>query len=346
MTSRIYNAVDLFSGMGGLSLGLEKAGFKVLAAVECETLAAAAYKLNHTSTRLYQRDVREISPRSLLRQIGLRRGELDLLAGCPPCQGFSSMRTLNGARRVLDHRNDLVITFGEYVRALLPKTVLMENVPGLVGDARLEDLVELLRTLGYKTPTVGVLDAAQYGVPQRRRRALLMASRFSVVSFPTPTRRTRTVRETICDLPLPGRSGDPAHDRIPRHSDDVLSIIREIPHDGGSRLDLGPDRQLPCHRRMTGFKDVYGRMRWDDVAPTITSGCVNPSKGRFIHPDQNRSITLREAALLQSFPRRYKIPLVRGLNPAAVLVGNAFPPEFAKRQALALKKTLRDRSDG
>ena len=113
-----------------------------------------------------------------------------------------------------------------------------------------------------------------------------------------------------------------------QHSEKVADLIREIPCDGGSRTDLGADRQLPCHKRMQGFRDIYGRMSWDDVAPTITGGCINPSKGRFLHPDQDRAITLREAALLQSFPRSYIVPMVRGLNPAAVLVGNAFPPEF------------------
>jgi len=254
------------------------------------------------------------------------------------------LRTLQGSRNVEDERNDLVETFGQFVQAILPRAVLMENVPGLADDQRLTDLVQLLNRLGYGDPAVGILDAALYAVPQRRRRMLLMASRLGPVTFPEPVRAKRTVRDAIGRLPLPGRSGDPAHDRAPHHDEKVMELIRAIPHDGGSRIDLGADRQLPCHRRMQGFRDVYGRMTWDDVAPTITSGCINPSKGRFLHPDQDRAITLREAAMLQSFPGSYVVPLVRGLNPAAVLIGNAFPPEFARRQALQLGELLTKRA--
>ena len=337
---RSFLAIDLFSGIGGLSLGLKRAGFTVIAAIELETLAAAAYKINHPKTRLFNLDIRDVQPRRFMNLLGISRGDLDLLAGCPPCQGFSSMRTLNGARENDDDRNDLVTTFGDFVAAFRPKTVLMENVPGLAVDDRMSDLLARIKRLGYASPTVGVLDAAEYGVPQRRRRSLLMASKFSSVPFPKPAKRQRTVREAISGLPVPGRSGDPAHDRLPLHADSVMEIIKAIPPNGGSRLDLGPEYQLACHKGFRGFHDVYGRMKWDDVAPTITSGCVNPSKGRFIHPQQNRSISLREAALLQSFPMNYVIPLARGLNPAAVLIGNAFPPEFAKRQASALRKSI------
>jgi len=113
-----------------------------------------------------------------------------------------------------------------------------------------------------------------------------------------------------------------------------------IPKDGGSRSDLGLERQLACHRRCDGFKDVYGRMKWDDVAPTITSGCINPSKGRFLHPEQDRAITLREAALLQGFDMSYRFPIHRGRYPLAELIGNAIPAEFVRRQAAVLRQRL------
>jgi DNA (cytosine-5)-methyltransferase 1 len=333
-------AVDLFSGIGGLSLGLARAGFTVVGAVERDALAAAAYAVNHPRTRLVQLDIRCLTPRRFMSILGFRKGDLDLLAGCPPCQGFSSLRTLKGSRKIVDDRNDLVDNFGDFIEALFPRTILMENVPGLVSDRRLFALIKRLKKIGYADLTVGVLDAADYGVPQRRRRMLFMASRIGPVTFPAPVRRRRTVRETIGDLPLPGRSGDPAHDRTCHHSEKVQELIRDIPSDGGSRADLGEDRQLSCHKRTHGFHDIYGRMAWDDVAPTITTGCINPSKGRFLHPEQNRAITVREAALLQTFPRNYVVPMTRGLNPAATLIGNAFPPEFAKRQAIQLRALL------
>ena len=118
------------------------------------------------------------------------------------------------------------------------------------------------------------------------------------------------------------------------------TLIRLIPKDGGSRLDLGRQRQLGCHRRCDGFKDVYGRMAWDDVSPTVTGGCVNPSKGRFLHPTKNRCVTLREAALLQSFPPTYRFSLRRGKFPAAQMIGNALPPEFIRRHAKQVGKHL------
>ena len=136
-------AIDLFSGLGGLSLGLRRAGFTVIAAVEREPLAAAAYAINHPNTRLIQLDIRILTPRHLMQTVGLRKGELDLLAGCPPCQGFSSLRTLQGSRNVKDERNDLVGTFGDFVQAILPRAVLMENVPGLLDDDRFKKLIAL-----------------------------------------------------------------------------------------------------------------------------------------------------------------------------------------------------------
>ena len=141
-------AIDLFSGLGGLSLGLRQAGFTVIGAVEREPLAAAAYAINHPNTRLIQLDIRLLTPRHLMRTLGLRKGELDLLAGCPPCQGFSSMRTLKGSRDVEDERNDLVETFGDFVQAILPRTVLMENVPGLVEDGRFTKADPASKTTG------------------------------------------------------------------------------------------------------------------------------------------------------------------------------------------------------
>jgi DNA (cytosine-5)-methyltransferase 1 len=116
----------------------------------------------------------------------------------------------------------------------------------------------------------------------------------------------------------------------------IEKLIKAIPKDGGSRTDLGEEWQLECHKKSDGFKDVYGRMAWDSLSPTITGGCVNPSKGRFLHPTENRAITLREAALLQTFPKNYRFPLSRGKFPAALLIGNALPPEFIRRHAEAL----------
>lgn len=339
-------AIDLFCGAGGLTEGLKLAGFRVLGAVDNDPLAVAAFRSNHPSTKVWERDVIEITAAEVMRRLDLRRGELDLLAGCPPCQGFSSVRTLNGSRSVRDSRNNLVQEFGRLVRGLLPKTVMMENVPGLAKDHRLKTLLRELADLGY-FHRVEVLNAADYGVPQRRRRMILVAGRYlrkGVPSLGSGSGGRATVRSSIGHLGPPGLSGDPLHDVGESRSETVRALIMRIPKDGGSRIAAGQSWQLECHKNCDGFKDVYGRMAWDQPAPTITGGCVNPSKGRFLHPEQNRSITLREAALLQGFRPDYNFPLDRGKFAAAGLIGNALPPGFVRPHAEALKLYVRGES--
>lgn len=265
----------------------------------------------------------------------LKRGQLDLLAGCPPCQGFSSMTTLNGREKSTDPRNDLVLQFLRFVRGLRPKAVMIENVPGIAVDPRMQTVITALESLGYRCKHK-ILDAAAYGVPQRRRRFILLAGRRHPIRFGHRTRRVRTVKEAFAKLGRHAKS-DPLQRIRESRSEKVRLLIRAIPRDGGSRRDAGTDRQLECHRRCDGFKDVYGRMAWQSVAPTITSGCCNPSKGRFLHPTRNRSVTLREAALLQSFPPSYYFSLRRGKFPAAEMIGNALPPEFVRRHARSVR---------
>jgi DNA (cytosine-5)-methyltransferase 1 len=216
---------------------------------------------------------------------------------------------------------------------------MLENVPALASDWRLTRLTRTLQSLGYRV-TTSVLDASYFGVPQRRKRMILVAGRGRSISLARESARSRTVRDTIGGLPAPGATGDPLHDLPERRAAKVIQIITRIPKDGGSRTDLDPDAQLVCHTKCNGFYDVYGRMAWNDVAPTITSGCVNPSKGRFLHPEQNRAITLREAALLQGFPLGFEFSLRRGKYLAAGMIGNALPPEFVKRHAIEIRKAV------
>lgn len=337
---RRLTAVDLFSGCGGLSLGLKRAGFDVLAAIDNDPLANETYFANHPDTLLLQADISDVSASRLMQRLKLDRRELDLLAGCPPCQGFSSLRTLNGQRRVREPMNDLVFQFLRFVRVLRPKMIMMENVPGLARNKRLAKFCAVLSSLGYHW-TYDVLDAADFGVPQRRRRMILLASLEGPIPFAPKSRILRTVRKAIARIGKPGQSGDPLHDHPAQRSPDVQALIRRIPKNGGGRTALPKRDQLPCHQRIEGFNDIYGRMAWDRPAPTITGGCINPSKGRFLHPSQNRAITLREAALLQGFPRRYFFSLSNGTYPAAQMIGNAFPPAFATKHARQAAKHLR-----
>jgi DNA (cytosine-5)-methyltransferase 1 len=290
--------------------------------------------------QMWHRDIRKVTAPQVFEALGLKRGELDLLAGCPPCQGFSAMRRLNGRRRVRDEQNDLVFELLRLVRGLRPKAVMMENVPGLADNARLAKLKAALRRLGYIV-SAEVKDARHYGVPQRRRRLILLAGRGVAIPFAAHARRVRTVRETFAKLSKRRAKYDTLHNIAELRSKKVEKLIRLIPKDGGSRADLSAAWQLECHRKCDGFNDVYGRMKWNDVAPTITGGCCNPSKGRFLHPTQNRNITLREAALLQGFPPDYYFSLERGKFAAAQMIGNALPPEFIRRHAAQIARVLK-----
>lgn len=333
-------AFDVFAGAGGLSLGLERAGFNVRGAIEKDELAAETYTKNFPSTFLWRRDVRRVSGAEIRRKLSLRKGQLDLLAGCPPCQGFSTVKTLNGGRRIVDPaEKDLLFQMLRFARALRPKALMLENVPGLEKDRRWNQFVAKLESLGYEC-LPDVLNAANYGVPQRRRRLILLASRIGEPLFGSQARKKRCVSDFIGHLPHPKKSGDPLHNLQENRSSAIRRLIASVPRNGGSRTSLRRALQLECHQRCDGFKDVYGRMKWDDVAPTITGGCVNPSKGRFLHPSQNRAISLREAALLQTFPQRYYFSLSRGKHAAAVLIGNALPPEFIRRHAAKLARLV------
>lgn len=335
-------AIDLFSGCGGLTIGLKLAGFRVLAAVENEVGALEAYEANHRDVpHVYRQDIREVTGAKVLADLGIERGKLDLLAGCPPCQGFSRMRTLNRGAAAEDARNDLVREYLRLVEELLPRALMFENVPGLANDPRYQELLQAIRDLGFHARHE-VHNAADFGVPQRRRRLILLAARGVQVEMPRKlSRESRpTVRSVISGLSQPGESGDPAHDVTETRHPEIAELIRLVPHDGGSREDLGPGRVLACHVRCKGFYDVYGRMHWDEVSPTITGGFVNPSKGRFLHPEQDRCVTPREAALLQTFPPDYVFPMKRGKYPVATMIGNAFPPELARHHARAIVEAL------
>ncbi len=332
-------AVDLFSGCGGLSLGLRMSGFTVVAAVEIDRKAQETYQMNHPTVRLYSQDIRKLDPIRIMHDLRMKPGQLDLLAGCPPCQGFSNLRTRKKQASVKDERNNLVADFMRFVAAMMPKTVMLENVPALAKDRRFRRVRRGLNMLGYAT-VVHVLDAADYSVPQRRKRLIMLAS---TVHVPAPARKARhriTVRQAFAGLSMRFRTQDKLHNLGENRSKEVRDLIAKIPKNGGSRMDLGLQNQLECHKRIKGFNDVYGRMSWDDVAPTITSGCHNPSKGRFLHPSQNRAITLREAAILQGFPRNYRFNVEHGKESIALMIGNALPPPFIAAHASALKKGL------
>ena len=340
--SKILTALDLFSGCGGLSQGLKDAGFKVLGAIEIDSKASETFNLNHPEVPIVGKDIREVNAAELLGKIGLKCGELDLLAGCPPCQGFSSIRRRNKKNAVDDSRNDLIDDFSRIAFGLLPKLIMMENVPGLATYEKFLAFVKLLKNSGYEV-VYKVLDVSQFGVPQRRKRLILSASRIGDPNLASPDSRRIFVREAIGALAPAGSSGDSLHDFLStKRSERVQKLIAAIPKNGGSRSSLPPYMQLNCHKNNSGFNDVYGRIKWDDVSPTITGGCTNPSKGRFLHPEYDRAITLREAALLQGFPSDYKFNISHGRQAISLMIGNALPPPFIAAHTKLMAKGLVD----
>ena len=200
--------------------------------------------------------------------------------------------------------------------------------------------IKHLKAKGYYLE-YDVLNVKDYGVPQSRKRLVLIGSRLGPISIAKPTKKKTTVRTTISGLPNPEDSTDQVHKIYPHHVQRIQMLISQIPHDGGSLRDLGDEWQLNCHKADNiGFNDVYGRLRWDAYSTTITGGCLNPSKGRFLHPEQNRCITAREAAMLQTFPADYVFPIDVAKTKIALMIGNALPPQFCKVQADNIREHL------
>ncbi len=324
-------AIDLFAGCGGLTQGMHDAGFTTKVAVEIEPIAVRAYKLNHPDAHVIEKDIREVKA-SEIKKI-LNGKELDLLAGCPPCQGFSSVRRLNKKQNVRDDRNNLVTQYFRLVKELKPRTIMMENVPGLKDYYLFKGIVKKLNALGYQVK-VEILNVKNYGVPQSRRRLVMIGSLLGEIKIPKPKLKKITVRDAIAKLAPPKNTLDPLHKIFAKHTEEINQRIKLTPKNGGSRIDLPKKYILKCHsKKNVGFNDIYGRLRWDDYSSTITGGCLNPSKGRFLHPQQNRVITPREAALLQSFPINYQFPCDIPKQALALLIGNALPPKFSYHQS-------------
>lgn len=334
-------AIDLFSGAGGLTQGLKQAGFSVVGAVESHKTYAESFRLNHPKTLLEENDISKVDPIEYMKKLGLKKGDLDLLAGCPPCQGYSTIGTRNRGQKN-DPRNELVYEVLRFALAFKPKTIMMENVPALASDERLNSLKEQLEAAGYKID-VKVLNMTHFGVPQMRRRMIMLGSRLGdieVLSKELDKDKMKTVRDAIGSVSKSVKHGDQLHDLTENRSDKIKKLISLVPKDGGSRTDLPEEYQLECHKKTNGFKDVYGRMSWSKPSPTITGGCNSPSKGRFLHPVENRVISLREAALLQTFPVDYKFSFSSGKTGVAMMIGNALPPTFIEFHARGLLKHL------
>ncbi len=345
-------AVDVFSGAGGLTLGLKRAGFSVAAAVEIEDHAFATYKTNHPEIRAIKQDIRTVQGRHLREMAG---GRVDLLAGCPPCQGFSSLTNTSSKR---DERNNLVLEMGRLVEEVRPRAVMMENVPGLAdrGKRLFNRFLKTLDELDYLY-TWGVLQVADYGIPQNRRRLVLFAGRGFKLALPEPTHHRigagglplwKTLRDVISDMESPAILDDSRKAGGPqRHNWHVVRRLSPVnvarlrkTRPGASRASLPKSLRPDCHKNAdTGYTNVYGRMSWDQLPATITGGCTTLSKGRFGHPSELRTISVREAARIQTFPDDYVFDTPY-MEYACAMIGNALPCDFAETLAASVASQL------
>jgi DNA (cytosine-5)-methyltransferase 1 len=337
------DVVDVFSGCGGMSAGFRAVNgalpvFRPALAIDVDETANETYARN-LSLEPTLADVAALARRpARFRQLVSSVRQSDdsplILIGCAPCQGFSSHRNDRGAS---DGRNSLFEDFARIAAAIRPEAILVENVPELLTDRHwpvVSGAARTLRNAGYAV-YVGIHNMAEYGVPQERFRAVLLAMRRPFVPPRGFLSRDcfRTVRSAISGLPeiQPGERhpSDPMH-YTARHRDSTIAVLRAVPKDGGSRpAGVGPAclTRIAARQGKPGYEDVYGRLAWNRPAVTITNYARNPASGRFAHPEQDRGLSVREAALLQGFPSSYSF--AGSLDPSFRQIGNAVPPAFA-----------------
>jgi DNA (cytosine-5)-methyltransferase 1 len=334
----IIKAVDLFCGAGGLTHGLVKGGIKVVAGVDLDPQCRYPFEANNNA-KFLEDDVGGLSVDRLAKLFG--RGGLRLLAGCAPCQPFSTY-SRSGRNPRYAEEWPLVTSFGRLVQEMQPDLVTMENVPQLADHAVFN---EFLRRLSGYHVWWDVVDCAKFGVPQTRQRLVLLGSKLGTraPSLGKGTQEARSVRETIAGLPTIAAGGADPKDNL--HVSSKLSPINlkriraSVP--GGTWRDWDEELLAACHRKSTGatYPSVYGRMEWDKPSPTMTTQCFGFGNGRFGHPEQDRAISLREAAMLQTFPRDYKFVPEDGrvvFDKLGRLIGNAVPVRIGEVIASAL----------
>ena len=346
-----FKAIDLFCGAGGLSTGLKKSGFRLCLGVDIDEKALKTYKCNLKRTKILKEDIKKVTGEKITELTGINRRDNFLLAGCPPCQGFSSL----GKRDANDEKNELVYEYIRIINELEPSFILMENVPGMstgVGKEIFKNVVKELEEnyhVEYAT-----LNAADFGVPQIRKRLVLHGIRNDVYAnlgldkekqkiLPKSThskekqkgyRKWVTVRKAIFDLPILG-AGESYDDGIIKNhkarsvSETNIERLQEIRLHGGNREMISEELQLECHKKENvSYTDTYGIIDPDKPAPTITSGCTIISKGRYCHPTQNRGLSIREAARLQSFDDKFEFQ--GNMGEMSLQIGNAVPPKLAQ----------------
>lgn len=332
----MIKAIDFFCGAGGLTRGLLNAGIEVLAGVDNDERLRETYIHNNEPSRFINSDINKIQIHRLRETLGIQDSDITLYAACTPCQPFSTLNRLQGK----DERKVLLLAFAQIVEESPPDFIIVENVPGLnnaIGKEIYKKFLKVLKKGGF-TEAADLLDAKHFDVPQTRKRFILVASRHGSTSLPEPemdTKQFATVRESIekyPDIADGGTSGDYLNHTSRKLKPHLLRIVQAVPKDGGSRRDIADTSiLLKCHQKNpNAHKDVFGRMIWDAPSPTLTCRCIDVYCGRFTHPEQDRGISLREAAALQTFDDDYEF-FGTSLAGISRQIGNAVPVKLAEQ---------------
>ena len=330
----MIKAIDFFCGAGGLTRGLLDAGISVVAGIDNDDRVRMTYEVNNRPSRFIAADIENLDIDALRDELDIYPTDPTLYAACTPCQPFSTLNTMHA----VDGRKSLLLDFAAIVKRSPPDYIIVENVPGLgnaFGNEIYRKFERILEALGFQIDA-DMLDAKQFGVPQTRKRFILVASRHGRPLLPAQTtpEQFRTVGDSIRRFPAIGHGESSnshknhvARKLLPHH----LRIVEAVPTNGGSRSDVADTSiLLKCHQKSPkAHKDVFGRMSWDLPAPTLTCRCTDVYCGRFVHPEQNRGISLREAAALQTFPDQYAF-FGDSIFEQARQVGNAVPVRLAK----------------
>jgi DNA (cytosine-5)-methyltransferase 1 len=343
-------AADIFCGIGGLSYGFKQEGIEVVAGFDSDPSCKYAFEVN-VEASFHALDVKTLTGAKLRKAFGNAKG-YRVLIGCAPCQPYSSYtkRYRKKKKTSVDHRWQLLSEFSRLVKETKPDVVSMENVPRLASHVVFEEFLKELKRLGYHI-SFSNLRAERYGVPQRRSRLVVFASRWGTIAVPKESHadRVKTVRDAIGRLPKIKAGQACPDDRI--HVGRGLTPLNlkriRAARQGGFWREWDSDLQLACHKKSKGrsFRSVYGRMSWNEPAPVITTQCLGIGNGRFGHPSQDRGISIREAALLQSFPKKFRfVPPREPINGLMLArqIGNAVPVRLGRMIARAIKGHLKE----
>jgi len=339
----MFTCVETFAGAGGMALGLREAGYELKYAFDIEKSAVDTYREN-IADHAHVRDIRLVSGNDILGEIGL--SELDVLSGGPPCQGFSKQK--RGAHLNNDDRNDLVREYARLIDEIKPKAFIFENVQ-IFGQKRGRELIEFMeeKLSNYNIFRFFTV-ASDFGLAQRRTRFVMIGIRRDVSNgIPVLAGESvrRTVKDEISHFPPPPDDYR-EHPNVPNHIKCRITKLNEerfrhVPQ-GGGWIDIPEHLRLDCHKGVDtskgGWPDVYGRLSWDGQAPTITAGFDSFTRGRYGHPEQDRSLTLREGARLQGFPDDFRF--LGNRSEVRLQIGNAVPPPLATAIGNAIKRVL------